>query len=152
MTHRPGTAAGGTTAAPATEAKSGGPTPSREVSRHTVQAGESLGTIARRYGMTVGELAAANNISDPAKIFVGQSLIVAGGRGGAPRPTSTAGASKGPAPKPANGTGPVAQPVPASTGPTPAETAAATPSATSSGPRWRPWTPWRCSPRRAPGA
>jgi LysM repeat protein len=116
------TPAGSMSAAPV-EMKA--PAPAREVTRHTVQSGESLGTIARKYGMTVGELAAANNITDPAKIFVGQSLIVAGGK--APRPSSTASTGKGPVAKPASGSGPVPQPATTSSAPTPAETAAATP-------------------------
>lgn len=121
------TGANGAIPAPTSDTKAAAPTPAREVARHTVQAGESLGTIARKYGMTVGELAAANNITDPAKIFVGQSLIVAAGRSGGPRPTSTASASKGPVAKPSTGTGPVPQPAASSTTPTAAETAAATP-------------------------
>ncbi len=107
-----------------TESKAG-PTPTREVSRHTVQAGESLGTIARKYGMTVGELAAANNITDPAKIFVGQSLIVAGGKSGGPKPVAASSGGKS-GPKPVAGAATTGGPVPTST-PTAAETAAATP-------------------------
>jgi LysM repeat protein len=49
-----------------------------EAVRHTVQSGESLGVIARKYGVSVGELAAANNITDPSKVRAGQSLIVPG--------------------------------------------------------------------------
>jgi len=109
------------------DAKSAAPAPAREVTRHTVQAGESLGTIARKYGMTVGELASANNITDPAKIFVGQSLIVAGGRAGGPRPASTASTGKAPVAKPSTSSGPVPQGAASSTAPTAAETAAATP-------------------------
>ena len=45
---------------------------------HTVAAGESLGTIARKYQVTVGELAAANNITDPSKVRAGQSLVIPG--------------------------------------------------------------------------
>lgn len=92
----------GPVATPTPEGKASGPTPTREVTRHTVQAGESLGTIARKYGMTVGELAAANNITDPAKIFVGQSLVVAGGKSSGPRPSSTAASKSAPKPVPAS--------------------------------------------------
>ncbi|MBI2510992.1 MAG: LysM peptidoglycan-binding domain-containing protein [Opitutae bacterium] len=45
---------------------------------HIVQPGESLGTIARKYQVTVGELAAANSITDPAKVRLGQKLIIPG--------------------------------------------------------------------------
>jgi LysM repeat protein len=45
---------------------------------HTVQAGENLFRIALRYGVEMGQLASANNISDPRRIFVGQVLIIPG--------------------------------------------------------------------------
>jgi len=48
--------------------------------RHTVQVGESLGTIARKYQVNPGELAAANNITDPSKIRAGQQLVIPGGK------------------------------------------------------------------------
>jgi LysM repeat protein len=57
----------------ATPARGGG-----EAVKHTVQPGESLGTIARKYQVTVGELAAANSITDPAKIRAGQTLVIPG--------------------------------------------------------------------------
>lgn len=46
--------------------------------RHTVKAGESLGIIARNYGVRQGDIAVANNISDPAKIRAGMELIIPG--------------------------------------------------------------------------
>lgn len=46
---------------------------------HTVAAGETLGSIARRYGVDVDELARANGISNPNRIQVGQKLTVSGG-------------------------------------------------------------------------
>ena len=46
------------------------------VEHHVVANGESLGTIARKYQVTIGELARANNITDPAKIRVGQPLVI----------------------------------------------------------------------------
>lgn len=49
-----------------------------EVVKHTVLAGESLGTIARKYQITVRELAVTNNITDPAKVRVGQTLTIPG--------------------------------------------------------------------------
>lgn len=45
---------------------------------HTVVVGESLGVIARKYQVTVGELAAANNITDPSKVRAGQELVIPG--------------------------------------------------------------------------
>ncbi len=44
--------------------------------RHVVQAGENLFRIALRYGITVDELAAANGITDPTRVYVGQVLII----------------------------------------------------------------------------
>jgi uncharacterized protein YkwD len=43
---------------------------------HTVQRGENLFRIALRYGVTVAALAAANGISDPTRIYVGQVLTI----------------------------------------------------------------------------
>jgi LysM repeat protein len=46
--------------------------------KHTVAVGESLGVIARKYQVSVGELAAANNITDPSKVRAGQQLTIPG--------------------------------------------------------------------------
>lgn len=46
---------------------------------HVVQPGETLFRIALRYGVTLSQLAAANNIANPARIFVGQQLVIPGG-------------------------------------------------------------------------
>ncbi len=86
-----------TAAAPASAPKSAEVRPARgaEAVTHTVQAGESLGTIARKYQVTVAELAAANTITDPAKIRAGQQLVIPGFKavgGAAARPP--AGAAK----------------------------------------------------------
>jgi LysM repeat protein len=43
---------------------------------HVVQTGESLLTIARRYGVTVDAIREINNITNPNQIFVGQELII----------------------------------------------------------------------------
>lgn len=45
---------------------------------YTVQPGETLFRIAMRYGLTVNDLARANNISDPTLIFSGQQIIIPG--------------------------------------------------------------------------
>jgi LysM repeat protein len=60
-----------------------------EAVKHTVQSGESLGVIARKYGVTVGELAAANNITDPSKVRVGQQLVIPGAKAGAKSSTAS---------------------------------------------------------------
>lgn len=85
---------------------------SAEVVKHVVGSGESLGIIARKYGVTVGELAAANNITDPAKIRVGQPLVIPSGKGGAKNSGKSAGKTASPAStKPVSTT--ASKPVPA---------------------------------------
>ncbi len=48
---------------------------------HTVQQGESLAIIARRYGVSTDEIMAANDLADLNSIFVGQQLTVPGASG-----------------------------------------------------------------------
>jgi LysM repeat protein len=43
---------------------------------HIVQRGETLQSIALKYGVTVKELAAANGIRNPNFIYVGQKLVI----------------------------------------------------------------------------
>lgn len=45
---------------------------------HVVSGGENLSTIARRYGMTMQELAAYNGIVNPNLVFVGQKIQIPG--------------------------------------------------------------------------
>ncbi len=45
---------------------------------HTVQSGETLFKIATQYGLSVSDLASANNIADPTLIYAGQQLIIPG--------------------------------------------------------------------------
>jgi LysM repeat protein len=92
--------------------------PSGEVVKHVVASGESLGTIARKYQVKVGDLAAANNITDPAKIRVGQALIIPGGKGTAPKPAAKPAAKSASKPSPA-ATRPAAVSVPAAETPAP---------------------------------
>jgi LysM repeat protein len=47
-----------------------------ETTKHTVKAGETLGGIARKYGVKQGDIAVANNITDPRKIQPGQELVI----------------------------------------------------------------------------
>jgi LysM repeat protein len=56
------------------------PKPAGEVTRHTVAVGESLGVIAKKHQVSLGELAAANNITDPSKVKAGQVLLIPGSR------------------------------------------------------------------------
>lgn len=46
--------------------------------KHVVKSGETLGSIARNFGVRQGDIAVANNISDPAKIRAGMELVIPG--------------------------------------------------------------------------
>lgn len=51
---------------------------------HVVKPGESLDSIRKLYGVSVGALATANNIADPSRIRPGQELVIPGRRAAAP--------------------------------------------------------------------
>jgi membrane-bound lytic murein transglycosylase D len=44
--------------------------------RHRVAKGESMGSIARRYGVSVSAIARFNKITDPNRIYVGMELVI----------------------------------------------------------------------------
>lgn len=46
---------------------------------YLVKAGDSLYAIARRFGTTVDELVRLNQIADPSRLVIGQSLLIPGG-------------------------------------------------------------------------
>lgn len=52
--------------------------PASSAMKHTVQSGESLSSIAQKYGVTQRDLAIANNISNPLKLAAGKELIIPG--------------------------------------------------------------------------
>lgn len=54
----------------------GGTTGGNTVRRYTVQRGDTLGSIAARYGTTIGAIAQANGIVNPNNIFYGTVLII----------------------------------------------------------------------------
>lgn len=62
-----------TTATPAAAPRASG-----DGVKHVVKSGESLGTIARIYGVKAQDIAVANNIADPAKINAGTELVIPG--------------------------------------------------------------------------
>ncbi len=49
---------------------------------HVVQSGQSLSTIASRYGVTASSIAQANGVTDPNRIRSGQTLTIPGGSSG----------------------------------------------------------------------
>ena len=55
---------------------------------HVVETGDTLWAIASRYGVTVGAIASANQLTDPSLIRVGQRLTIPG-TGSAPAPALT---------------------------------------------------------------
>ncbi|MCF2706479.1 LysM peptidoglycan-binding domain-containing protein [Arcanobacterium haemolyticum] len=77
---------------------------SHETTECTVEAGDTLSSIAQRYGSTVAALASANGIANPDRIYVGQKLTIPGSSA----PASTPAAASTPTPV-AAGTYTVAQ-------------------------------------------
>lgn len=55
--------------------------PARQGTIYVVQAGDTLYSIARRYGVTVAAITAANGIVNPNHIYVGQRLVIPTGGG-----------------------------------------------------------------------
>jgi len=76
-----------------------GPPPPEGV-YYTVQRGDSLYRIARRYGTSVWAIVVANNISNPSFIYVGQVLLIPGPGPAPPAPTPTPGPTPPPPPTP----------------------------------------------------
>jgi LysM repeat protein len=69
--------------------------PAEAASAYIVRPGDTLGTIAARYGVSATALARANGITNPDRIYIGQSLVIPGKSGSAgnpavPKPPSTA--------------------------------------------------------------
>lgn len=71
-------AAAASTAAATAPVETPAPKAPAESVTHVVKAGETLGAIARKYQVSVGEIATANNITDPAKIRPGRELTIPG--------------------------------------------------------------------------
>lgn len=85
----------------------GAPAPGRG-SSYRVVAGDTVGAIAARFGTSVGAIVAANHLSDPNLIFVGQALVIPGGGGGVAPIVSPREPSPAPAPAPATSAAAVA--------------------------------------------
>jgi murein DD-endopeptidase MepM/ murein hydrolase activator NlpD len=58
------------------------PYPAQTAVSHKVKAGETLSEIALMYGVTVHSLAAANGISNPARIYIGMVLSIPSAQAG----------------------------------------------------------------------
>jgi murein DD-endopeptidase MepM/ murein hydrolase activator NlpD len=71
-TRGPGTPA----VVPTPDAPHGGPTPRDQAEQYMVQGGDTLGTIADRYSVSLESLMAANGLSDPNLLSVGQVLTI----------------------------------------------------------------------------
>jgi len=69
----------------------GGAGPARPAGgTYTVQEGDTLYDIAQRLGVSVDDLMAANEITDPASLSIGQKLVIPGQEaGGAPEETAS---------------------------------------------------------------
>ena len=63
---------------PGSQAADGPTTPAIASTTHIVSAGETLASIARRYGTSVDAIAAVNGITNPSRIFVGTQLAIGG--------------------------------------------------------------------------
>jgi len=70
---------------------------------YVIQSGDTLSSIARRFGVSVSAITTANNIVNPNLIFAGQTLVIPGAEpsGGTGGPTNSP-----PAPAPPPSTGP----------------------------------------------
>ena len=113
-----GSTAGARTAAPmaatAASEPAAGPKGPADSVKHTVKPGETLGAIARKYQVKVGDIATANNISDPMKIRPGMELIIPGWQ--TPVGKSAKSGAKGPAKTPAEAAKPATIPTISVTG------------------------------------
>ncbi len=77
---------------------------------YVVRAGDTLGLIAARFGVTIQAIAAANNLANINIIYVGQSLIIPGVTGPGPTATPTPGPTTPPPPPPSGNISYVVQP------------------------------------------
>ncbi|HJX39601.1 MAG TPA: LysM peptidoglycan-binding domain-containing protein [Anaerolineae bacterium] len=72
---------GGSAPAPSTPS-----TPSSTTGYYTVQAGDTVSSIAVRHGVTAWTIVNANHLANPNFIYVGQRLVIQGGSSPAPAP------------------------------------------------------------------
>ncbi len=67
--------------------------------QHRVKKGETLGVIAAKYGVSVGDIQRTNNIQNANKIYVGMELVIPG-HGTVPPASAVAASAPAPAAKP----------------------------------------------------
>ncbi|MGC3988708.1 MAG: LysM domain-containing protein [Chthoniobacteraceae bacterium] len=75
--------------APATDAETTAPkaepaAPANSQGIHTVSKGETIVVIARKYGVSAGELMTVNHISDARHLQIGQNLVIPMSKSGSP--------------------------------------------------------------------
>ena len=95
------------TAPTASVAPAAAPVAAKTSTVHVVKSGETLGVIAKKYQVKVGDIATAHTIADPTKIRVGQSLKIPGVQAPAAK-NATPAPAVAPAPAPAVEPAPVA--------------------------------------------
>ena len=71
------------------------PAPAHSNGTYVVRSGDTLNSIAARYGVSPSMLARANGISNPNRIYVGQRLVISGSAAPAPQPKPGTTASSG---------------------------------------------------------
>lgn len=92
---------------------------STEDFKYVVKSGESLGTIAKKFGVTVRDIAVANSIKEPQKVRAGTELTIpgwkstSGGSKAADASKAASASAPAPAPKPAINVIDTEQPPPA---------------------------------------
>lgn len=89
----PSPAAGGTTTAPSPTAEQAQPTWSPGERLYVVQPGDTLFSVARRFGTTVEAIATRNGIVDPSRVAAGMTLVIPAGAA-TPEPTADVGPSR----------------------------------------------------------
>jgi LysM repeat protein len=82
--------------------EAGAPTPTPEPFRYTVATGDTLSSIAQKFGVTTVSIIEANGLLDPNAVQVGQEILIPGyqppaaaGNTGAPAAAATPGATAG---------------------------------------------------------
>ncbi|MDH4208690.1 MAG: LysM peptidoglycan-binding domain-containing protein [Anaerolineae bacterium] len=64
-------------------------TPSSTTGYYTVQAGDTVSSVAVRHGVTAWAIVQANHLANPNFIYVGQRLVIPGGSSSVPAPVPT---------------------------------------------------------------